>query len=170
MKSSKKDKWLDQLISRAAATDKPIPNFDKWLKEHPNAVQSLKARVEHLQIKSSPRRKSVSREPLFVRFPRLTWACCLAGLFLIVISWLVSFVLTRENRMLRQDLQFARQEIAVLNRQQQNEESQDSQQRVVSSLQLGVQDLEDQMLRCKSPRMVYYAEIPYYSPEGLGEL
>ena len=165
MKSSKKDKWLDQLISRAAATDKPVPNFDKWLKEHPNAVQSLKTRAEHLQSKNSPRRKIVSREPLFVRFPRLTWACGVAALFFITASCTVCIVLVRENRMLRQDLQLARQEMTLLDRQQQIEGTPDNQKLAISELHVRVKQLEKQVHRGISPGMVWYSESPYYSEE-----
>jgi len=170
MKSSKKDKWLDQLISRAAATDKPVPNFEKWLKEHPNAVKSLKTRAEHLQSKSSPRRKIVSREPLFVRFPRLTWACGLVALFLIIISWLACFTLAKETTSLRQELQVARREVAVAQAEKQLKDAQEKQQKAISELHVRVKELEGHVQRGISPRMVWYSESPYYTPERPGEL
>ena len=43
MKPSKKNKWLDQIISRSAPIDKPVPNFKKWRQEHPKAVDILKS-------------------------------------------------------------------------------------------------------------------------------
>ena len=169
MKSSDKDRRLDQLISRAPAGEKnkPIPNFDKWLKDHPNAVQSLRMQAQHLRSERLPCRKDVRHGLLSARFPRLARVAGLAAMFLVITSCAVSLVLVRENRMLRQDIRFARQEIAVFSRQQQIEERQESQLRVVSSIQLGA---EDQMHRCKSPRVVYYADIPYYSADGPGEL
>jgi outer membrane lipoprotein-sorting protein len=52
MKSSEKDKWLDEVISRMAAVDKPVPNFEKWRQDHPKAVEALK-----LQAKRHTRRR-----------------------------------------------------------------------------------------------------------------
>lgn len=45
MKDSEKDKWLDRLISRLAAGDKPVPNFEKWKQDHPEAVRALKSQA-----------------------------------------------------------------------------------------------------------------------------
>ena len=130
MKSSDKDKWLDQIISRAAASNEnnPAPNFDKWLREHPNAVQSLKSRAEQHacthpkgMIAEAGRAKSksvcldegVSRESLLVRFPRLACACGVAVLFLIALSWLACFVLSREVADLRHELELAQRDVAI---------------------------------------------------------
>jgi len=43
MKASEKDKWLDRVISRLAPGDKPVPDFEKWQRDHPEAVQILKS-------------------------------------------------------------------------------------------------------------------------------
>ena len=52
MKPSEKDKWLDDVISRMAAADKPVANFEKWRQDHPKAVEVLK-----LQAKRHTRRR-----------------------------------------------------------------------------------------------------------------
>lgn len=164
MKSSKKDKWLDQLISRAADTDKPVPNFDKWLKDHPNAVQNLKTQAEHLRSKSSPRQKSVSHEPLFVRFPRLTWACGLAALFLIVISWLSCFILSRKVVDLRHELELAQRDIAAARTEGRLEEARQVQQKTISTLYHRVEEIEERIPKIPSARRIFYPEEPYYLP------
>ena len=46
MKPSEKDKWLDEVISRMAAVDKPVPNFEKWRQDHPKAVEALKLQAK----------------------------------------------------------------------------------------------------------------------------
>ena len=153
MKSFKKDKWLDQLISRAAATDKPVPNFEKWLKEHPNAVQSLKTRAEHLQSKSPPRQKSVIHEPLFVRFPQLTWACGVATLLFITASCTVSFVLARKVVNLKHELELAQRDIAVAHTEGRLEEARQRQKKTISSLYHRVEELEERIPRIPSARM-----------------
>jgi len=39
MKPPENDEWLDQIISRATATDQPVPDFKKWLKSHPRLLK-----------------------------------------------------------------------------------------------------------------------------------
>lgn len=165
MKSSKKNKWLDQLISRAAATDKPVPNFNKWLKEHPNAVQSLKTRAEHLQSKSPPRQKSVIHEPLFVRFPQLTWACGVATLLFITASCTVSFVLARKVVNLKHELELAQRDIAVARTEGRLKEARQRQKKTISSLYHRVEELEERIPRIPSARRIFYPEEPYYLPD-----
>jgi len=46
MKPPEKDKWLDEVISRMAAVDKPAPNFEKWRQDHPKAVEALKLQAK----------------------------------------------------------------------------------------------------------------------------
>lgn len=172
MKSSKKDKWLDRIISRAAAADKnrPVPDFDKWQKEHPDTVQRLKSQADQTRSRSLRSHKHVSHEPLMLGLPRLAWACGIAALFLIATSCTVCIILARENRILRQDLQLARQEIAMNNRQRQIVEAQNNQQQAISELHVRIKELEQHVRRGISPRMFWYSESPYYIPERLGEL
>ena len=128
------------------------------------------AQADSLRSKSLHRDKSVSRQPLFVRFPRLTWACSLAGLFLIVISWLACFTLAKETASIRQELQAAHQEITVAQAEKQVKEAQERQQKAISELHVRVKELEGHVQRGISPRMVWYSESPYYTPERPGEL
>ncbi|HUU16154.1 MAG TPA: hypothetical protein VMW72_03305 [Sedimentisphaerales bacterium] len=165
MKSSKKDEWLDQLISWAAVTDKPVPNFNKWMKEHPDAVQSLKTRAEHLRSKSPPRRKNLSPEPLFIRFPRLTWACGLAALLLIVISWLACFILSRKVVDLRHELEVAQRDIAAARTEGRLEEARQIQQKTISTLYHRVEQLEQRIPKIPSAIRIFYPEEPYYLPD-----
>ncbi|MHC4587363.1 MAG: hypothetical protein ACYS3N_22785 [Planctomycetota bacterium] len=164
MKSSKKDEWLDQLISRAAFTDKPVPNFNKWMKEHPNAVQSLKTQAEHLRSKSPPCPKNLSPESLFIRFPRLTWACGLAALLLIVISWLACFILSRKVVDLRHELEVAQRDIAAARTEGRLEEAHQIQRKTISTLYHRVEQLEQRIPKIPSAIRICYPEEPYYLP------
>jgi len=165
MKSSKKDKWLDQLISRAAAADKPVPNFDKWLKNHPNAVQNLKTQAEYLRSKRLHLRKNVSHEPLLIRFPQLTWACGVAALFFITASCTVSFVLARKVVNLKHELELAQRDIAVARTEGKLEEARQAQQKTISTLYHRVEELEQRIPKIPSAIRICYPEEPYYLPD-----
>ena len=171
MKHSKNDKWLDRIISQVAASskDKPIPDFDKWRKEHPKAVHNLKSRADDLQSTNIRARENVAGEPSLVRLPRLAWACRIAALLLVAVSFTACFILARENRILRLDLKLARQKIET-NKQQQIVEVQNNQQQAISTLHQRLRKLEQHMVRGISPRMLYYPEAPYYSTEKPGDL
>ena len=172
MNSSDKDRQLDRIISRVAAGDvkKPLPDFAKWLKDHPNAVRRLESQAERLQARSFSHEKGMDCESLLLRFPRLAWALGVAAVFLVGVSGLTCFVLARENRTLRQELQLARREIAMNDRQQQIADAQNGQQQVISDLHVRVKELERRVQRGISPRMIWYSESPYYAPEWPDEL
>ena len=114
------------------------------------------AQADALRSKSLSRDKSVNRQPLLLRFPRLRWACCLAGLFLIVISWLACFTLAKETASLRQELQVARQEIDVAQAEKQVKEAQERQQKAISALYFRMQELEKRIDRSPSPRSAFF--------------
>jgi hypothetical protein len=167
MKPSDKDRQLDRIISRAAGeAKKPVPKFAKWLEDHPTAVKRLTSlRDTNL---GGYRRKGC--EPLLLRFPRLVWAVRVAAVLLLGVSCLACFVLACENRTLRQDLQLARRQIAMNDRQQQIVEAQNGQQQAISDLHVRVKELEEDVKRGVSPRMIWYSESPYYAPEWPDQL
>jgi hypothetical protein len=57
MEPSENDKWLEKAISRAAPTDKPVANFEKWRQEHPEAIQVMKSQGDQSAL---PRGKTVT--------------------------------------------------------------------------------------------------------------
>jgi hypothetical protein len=114
------------------------------------------AQADSLRSKSLRRDKGVNHQPLFVKFPRLRWACSLAGLFLIIISWLACFTLAKETASLRQELQAARQEIAVAQAEKQVKEAQERQQKAISALYFRMHELEKRIDRSPSPRSAFF--------------
>jgi len=172
MNSSDKDKQLDRIISRVAAADvkKPLPDFAKWQKDHPNAVWSLESQAARLRAGSFSHEKGTGCKPLLLRFPRLAWALGIASVFLVGVSCLTCFVLVRENRTLRQELRLARREIAMNDRQEQIVDAQNGQQQAISDLHVRVEELERRVQRGISPKMIWYSESPYYAPEWPDEL
>jgi len=115
MKYPNKDKYLDQLISRAAEgyEHRIIPNFDKWLKEHPDAVHGLKTQGEYVLNKRLPHRKGAGRKPLWVRFPRLTGIGGIAALIVFTASCTISVLMVRKVKNLMYELELARQDATI---------------------------------------------------------
>ena len=81
-------------------------------------------------------------ERLVVRFRRLAWAGGLAASFLIIVSCLACFVLAGRVHDLKQKLQVAQQDLAVVNVEKQLAEAQDRQEKNTLALYLRMQELE----------------------------
>ena len=132
------------------------------MKEHPDAVKSLKTQAEHLRSTSSHHWKHLSAEPLFIRFPRLVWACGFAALLLIVVSWLVCFILSRKVVDLRHELEVAKRDIAAARTEGRLEEAHQMQQKTISTLYHRVDQLEQRIPKIPSATRIYYPEEAYY--------
>jgi|GEM_PF-1947219 len=141
----------DMVKIRQQFVSVPVPSLS------PTVAQELipAAQADRQQSKSLRRNRNVSRQPLLLRFPRLTWACSLAGLFLIVISWLACFLLVRETASLRQELQVARREVAVAQAEKQLKEAQERQQKAISALYFRMQELEQRVDRSAPQRPAF---------------
>jgi hypothetical protein len=94
-------------------------------------------------------------ERLAVRFRRLAWAGGLAASFLIVVSWLACFILTRKVYDLKQELQVAKQDLAVANVEKRLAEAQERQEKTTLALYLRMQELEERLGRGQSGRPVF---------------
>jgi len=141
----------DMVKIRQQFVSVPVPSLS------PTVAQELipAAQADRQQSKSLRRNRNVSRQPLLLRFPRLTWACSLAGLFLIVISWLACSLLVRETASLRQELQVARREVAVAQAEKQLKEAQERQQKAISALYFRMQELEQRVDRSAPQRPAF---------------
>jgi hypothetical protein len=179
MKSSDKDKYLDQLISRATDDNKNrfIPNFDKWVKDHPVAVQSLNTPDEPVPSERSCRQKGGSHESLWIRFPRLTWACGVAALVLVTVSWSISLVLAskvvrlkHELALARHDTALAQRDVVVARTEGRLEEAHKVRQETTSTISHRVEELEDRRPRISSASRIYYPEDTYYFSNSQGSL
>jgi ABC-type transport system involved in cytochrome bd biosynthesis fused ATPase/permease subunit len=120
------------------------------------------AQADSLRSKRLGRDKSISHQPLLLRFQRLTWAAGLAGLFLIVVSWLACYTLGKEVSDLkgrleasRQELAAARYDLTVAQAEKQFKEDQERQQKAISALYFRMQELEEQVNRFSSPRTTF---------------
>ncbi|MHC4557893.1 MAG: hypothetical protein ACYS80_11390 [Planctomycetota bacterium] len=127
------------------------------------------AQADSLRSTSLRSGKNVNRQPLLLRFPRLTWAASLAGVFLIVVSWIVCFNLARKVKVLRQELQIARRDIAVVQAEKKLKEDQERQQKAISALYFRMAELEEQVNRFSSPRTTFLpTELNGLSDRGGG--
>ena len=128
------------------------------------------AHADSFRRENQQRDKGAERQPIMLRFPRLTWAGGLAAVFLIAASWLVSFNLARKVEALKQELETSRQELALAREKEQFKEAQERQQKAISELRIRVKELEGQVQRAISPRMAWQSDSPYYRPERPGGL
>lgn len=111
-----------------------------------------------------------SRELFWNKLPRLAWAGGLAAALLVIVSWLACYSLAKEVANLKAQLQAAQQHLAVAKAEKQVKEAQERQQKAISELHVRVKELEGHVQRGISPRMVWYSESPYYTPERPDEL
>ena len=63
MKRSKDYSWLDKAIERAIGSEEKKPNFEKWKKEHPQAVEMLTSRAP---LEKSPSEKAPDHQSSFL--------------------------------------------------------------------------------------------------------
>lgn len=146
----------DMAAIRRQFVSVPIPSLSPSVKQ--NLLQA--AQIDSLRNENLFRNKTINHRPLLLRFPRLTRACGLAGMFLLVVSWFVCFVLNREVVDLRKQLQLAKQEVTLALEKEQLKETQDRQQKAISALYFRMQELENQVDRYSSPRTAFLpAEI-----------
>ena len=130
----------------------PMPSLS------PTVAQELMqvAQTDSLRGNHLGRDKSMSRQPLLVRSPRLAWAGGLAALFLIAASWMVSFSLARKVEDLTQELETSRREIARAREKEQLKEAQERQQKAISALYFRMQELEQRVDKSASPRSAFF--------------
>ncbi len=70
MKSPENNKWLDKLLADAIGAEKCEPDFDKWQRQHPEAIRILNSRAEQVTV----RPLSIGRTIMKSRITRLAAA------------------------------------------------------------------------------------------------
>jgi len=87
----------------------------------------------------------------------------LAGLLLLIISWLACFMLAKEVSNLRllletsrQELAAANQELAVAKAEKQLEENREREQKAITALYLRMAELESRFEKYSSPRNAFF--------------
>jgi len=120
------------------------------------------AQADSLRSNRRGHDKNRSREPLLLRFPRLTWASGLAAALLVVSSLLACYALTKRVVYLKQQLQTSRQELAVVQQdlavaraEDKREEARQREQRAITALYLRMAELEERVDRFSSPRTTF---------------
>ena len=100
---------IDMIRLRQALVSDPVPSVS--LVFSPESTKGLEAIEDNDQRPNS--KEETMAEHLSLRFRRLAWIGGLAATFLIISSWVVSFVLSGKVADLRGELELARQEIAL---------------------------------------------------------
>jgi anti-sigma factor RsiW len=100
-------------------------------------------------------RERTNYERLPVRLRRLAWAGGLAASFLIVVSLLACFTMAGKVNDLKQKLQIAQQDLAVVNVEKQLAEAQERQEKNTLALYLRMQELEERFGKGQSGRPVF---------------
>ena len=100
--------------------------------------------------------------PVLLRLPRAAWITGLAGLLLLVVSWLACYTLGKEVSDLRgrletsrRELAAVRQDMAVAQAAKQLEESREKEQKAISALYFRMRELEERFDRYSSPRTTF---------------
>lgn len=152
-----------------------------------SAVPGLPEAVER-QLMQAVRAGSLRREnrldyneskhwPLLLRLPRAAWIAGLAGLFLLIVSWLACFTLSKEISDLRgrletsgQELASVRHDLAVAQAAKQLEESRDREQKAITALYLRMVELESRVEQYSSARTTFLQTESNRFPDRQGDL
>jgi hypothetical protein len=102
------------------------------------------------------------RRLLLLHLPRAAWIAGLAGLLLLVVSWLACYMLTKKVSDLkgrletsRQELAAVRQDMAVAQAAKQLEDDREKEQKAISALYFRMRELEERIDRYSSPRTTF---------------
>ena len=142
----------DMVRIRQQFASAPLPGLSPAVRQE--LVQEVQS--DSMASKSLCRDKKANRQPLMFRFPALARACGLAALFLIAVSWIVSFNLSGKVRVLTQELEASRQEIALAHEKERLEEAQERQQKAISALYFRMQELEQRVDRSASTKSAFF--------------
>ena len=153
--------YQDMVRFRQQFVSVPMPSLS------PAVGQELMQIAQADSLRSNRRGydKNRNRQPLLLRFPRLTWAGGLAAALLVVSSWLACYALTKRVVDLKQQLQNSRQELAVARQdlavaraEEQREEARKKEQRAITALYLRMTELEERVERSSLPRMTFFQQ------------
>lgn len=113
------------------------------------------AQADSLRKENRGQDKEPEHKPLLLRFPRLAWVGVLAAVFLIAASWLVSFNLAQKVKVMKQELEICRRDIALVREKEQLKEAQEREQKAIAALYFRMQELEKRFDRYSLPRTTF---------------
>lgn len=107
-------------------------------------------RADSLHKENRYYNSELKHQPVLLRLPRAVWISGLAGLFLLIVSWLACFTLSKEVSELRDRLEVSgqklaaiRHDLAVAQASKQLEESREKEQKAISALYFRMRELEE---------------------------
>ncbi len=107
MNADRNNKNFDELITKAIGRDKPKFDFDKWKQSHKKEIDIFESQEK------SKKTTSATFEPNIRRVVLWSKVGYLAAAFLIISSWAACVVLSRKVTDLKDELEQARQDIAL---------------------------------------------------------
>jgi uncharacterized protein YhaN len=119
----------------------------------------------------------LKHRPLLLRLPRVAWIAGLAGLFLLIVSWLACYTLSKEVSDLRgrletsgQELAAIRHDLAVTQAAKQLEERREKEQKAISALYFRMRELEERFDRYSPPRTTFLPAQQKRSSDRPGDM
>jgi hypothetical protein len=108
MNADRNNKNFDELITKAIGRDRPKFDFDKWKQAHKREINIFESQEESSKTNSAVFESNVLRTIL------LSKVGYLAAAFLVISSWVACFVLSGKVTNLRNELELARRDIALV--------------------------------------------------------
>lgn len=149
----------DMLKLRQQFTSVKVPTIPKTVEKELMQV----VRTDSLRPDNRLDDNRAQNLPLLLRFPRLVRAAGLAASFLIIVSLLTCYMLTKKVSDLNdrleasgQELATVRQELAVAKAAKELEENRDREQKAITALYLRMAELESRFEKYSSPRNAFF--------------
>jgi Putative zinc-finger len=135
-----------------------VPELPRMLRKE--LVQVVRA--DSLRRENRPGDNRAQKPPLLLRFPLLVRAAGLAALFLILVSLLACYTLSRKVSNLRGRLEASQRQLAsvrhdlvVAQATKKRQEDRQKEQKAISALYFRMQELEERFNRFSSPRTTF---------------
>ncbi len=148
----------DMVRIRKRFVSTTVPSLSKNVEKQ--LIQTV--RVDSLRGENRHHANELKHRPVLLRLPKIAWITGIAGLFLLIVSWLACFTLVKEVSNLRdrletsrQELAAVRQDLAVAQATMQLEEDREREQKAISALYFRMRELEDRFDLYSSPRTTF---------------
>lgn len=163
----------DMVRLRQQFTSVAVPSLPKAVEKQLMQV----IRADSLRRKNRYHPNESKKQMQLLRLPRVAWIAGLAGLLLLIVSWLACYELGKEVSGLRgrleasgQELAAVRQELAVAQEAKQLEENRDKEQKAITALYLRMAELESRVEQYSSPRTTFLPTESKGFPNRWGDI
>jgi len=148
----------DMVRIRKRFVSADVPGLPKAVEKQ--LIQTVRA--DSLRRENQRHDNRSKHQPLLLRLPNVAWIAGLAGLFLLIVSWMACYQLSKEVSGLRDRLEVSGQELAAVRKNlavaqaaKQLEENRDREQKAITALYLRMAELESRFQQYSSPRTTF---------------